>query len=85
VIQGTAADLIKLAMIRVHGCLKKEPLQARMLLQIHDELVFEAPSDEIDPLAALLRREMIAVGNLAVPLRIDIKVGSNWAECEPLN
>ncbi len=84
VIQGTAADLIKQAMIRVHRRLQREPLQARMLLQIHDELVFEAPLEELSPLAELVVEEMAAVGDLSVPLKVDVKAGSNWAECEPM-
>ncbi|MCO6459061.1 MAG: DNA polymerase I [Pirellulaceae bacterium] len=84
VIQGTAADLIKQAMIRVHGCLKRERLRTRMLLQIHDELVFEAPPDELNSLAKMLHQEMTGVGCLAVPLRIDLKAGPNWAACERL-
>ncbi len=84
VIQGTAADLIKQAMIRVHQRLQREKLQARMLLQIHDELVFEAPSDELDTLAALVVEEMSAVGDLSVALKVDVKAGVNWAECEPM-
>lgn len=85
VIQGSAADLIKQAMIQVHHRLKPEKLQARMLLQIHDELVFEVPPDEISPLAALVTQEMSGVGPLDVPLQVDVKTGANWAECEPLS
>jgi DNA polymerase-1 len=84
VIQGTAADLIKQAMIRVHRRLRQERLSARMLLQIHDELVFEAPAAEMDRLAELVVREMAGVGELSVPLKVDVKVGANWAQCEPM-
>ncbi len=84
VIQGSAADLIKQAMIRVYHRLQAERLQARMLLQIHDELVFEAPADELDTLAALVVEEMTSVGDLSVPLKVDVKVGANWAQCEPM-
>jgi len=83
VIQGSAADLIKLAMIGVHGRLKTDPLQANMLLQIHDELVFEVEPDAIDSLAKLVVEEMSQVHSLDVPLKVDVKFGSNWAECEP--
>ncbi len=83
VIQGSAADLIKQAMIRVHHRLQREPLQARLLLQIHDELVFEAPAAELDKLAALVVEEMTSVGDLSVPLKVDVKTGANWAQCEP--
>lgn len=85
VIQGSAADLIKKAMINVHDRMRREGLQARMLLQIHDELVFEVPSEEIDRLAHLVEEEMSGVQRLAVPLKVDIKVGDNWAECEAWN
>jgi DNA polymerase-1 len=82
VIQGSAADLIKLAMIAVYRRLKKEQLQARMLLQIHDELIFEVPTDQLHPLAELVREEMAGVYTLNVPLKVDIKAGPNWAATE---
>ncbi len=83
VVQGSAADLIKLAMINIHRRLKSERLASRMLLQIHDELIFESPPDEIDRLIALVKAEMSGVLPLAVPLKVDVKTGLNWAECEP--
>lgn len=83
VIQGSAADLIKLAMIAVHRRLRREERSARMLLQIHDELVFEAPEAEIPDLAALVSEEMSNVMHLRVPLKVDVKTGRNWAETEP--
>ncbi|MCA9119723.1 MAG: DNA polymerase I [Planctomycetaceae bacterium] len=83
VIQGSAADLIKQAMINVYGRLQRENLSARMLLQIHDELVFEVPLEETKELAALVTEEMTAAGRLNVPLKVDVKAGKNWAECEP--
>jgi len=82
VIQGSAADLIKKAMINVHARVRREGFRARLLLQIHDELVFEAPCEEIETLAALVNQEMESVERLTVPLKVDIKVGDNWAECE---
>jgi DNA polymerase-1 len=82
VIQGTAADLIKLAMIRIQNRLREEKLPGRMLLQIHDELLFETPSDAAAELAMLVRQEMSMVAELAVPLKVDVKIGPNWAECE---
>jgi DNA polymerase-1 len=85
VIQGSAADLIKKAMISVHDRMRQERLQARMLLQIHDELVLEVPSEEVDRLACLVDEEMSQVERLAVPLKVDVKVGDNWAECEAWN
>jgi DNA polymerase-1 len=85
VIQGTAADLIKQAMIRVHGRMQFEQLRARMLLQIHDELVFETPTSELPRLAALVVDEMSGVGELSVALKVDVKAGANWAQCEPMD
>ncbi|QDS99675.1 DNA polymerase I [Adhaeretor mobilis] len=82
VIQGSAADLIKLAMLAVHRRLKEEPLEARMILQIHDELLFEVAPDSIEPLVKLVDEEMTNVMALDVPLKVDVKVGPNWAECE---
>ena len=82
VIQGSAADMIKLAMINVHRRLAREQLQAKLLLQIHDELVFEFPPEERDQLEALVVEEMAAAANLAVPLKVDVNVGPNWAACE---
>ncbi|MBN1854864.1 MAG: DNA polymerase I, partial [Pirellulales bacterium] len=82
VIQGSAADLIKLAMLSVHRQLTDEKLAANMLLQIHDELVFEAPQEELHRLACLVRTSMTSVLSLKVPLKVDIKTGSNWADCE---
>ena len=83
IIQGSAADLIKLAMLGVHRRLQSQTLSANMLLQIHDELVFEVAPEEIDPLAELVVEEMSQVMSLAVPLKVDVKHGENWAECEP--
>ncbi|MBS0208169.1 MAG: DNA polymerase I [Planctomycetes bacterium] len=82
VIQGSAADLIKQAMIAIHARLRRETWQAKMLLQIHDELIFEAPPEEIDRLAAMVREEMAGVRELAVPLKVDVKTGHNWADTE---
>ena len=79
-IQGSAADLIKIAMIRVADALRSRALRSAMLLQVHDELVFEAPTDEIEALTALVRTEMEGAAQLAVPLVVDIGVGPNWLE-----
>ena len=84
VIQGSAADLIKQAMIQVHRRMQREQLHSRMLLQIHDELVFEVAPGELAGLSRLVVEEMAGVGGLSVPLKVDVKVGANWAECEPL-
>jgi len=82
VIQGSAADLIKLAMINVYNRLKAEQHPARMLLQIHDELVFETPDDEIDSLLRLVQAEMENAMELSVPLVVDLSVGKNWHDVE---
>ena len=79
-IQGTAADLIKLAMIRIQARLKKEGLSAAMILQVHDELVFEAPDGELDSLKRLVREEMEGVIELSVPIKVDMGSGKNWDE-----
>ncbi len=82
VIQGSAADLIKLAMIKIHRRLREEQLSARMLLQIHDELVFEVPPNELAHVAQLVSDEMSGVLELTVPLKVDLKSGDNWADCQ---
>jgi DNA polymerase-1 len=79
-LQGTAADLIKLAMIRIDRELRERRLKSRMLLQVHDELVFEAPENEIEPLRALVRDAMENIYALKVPLLVDISVGKNWRD-----
>jgi DNA polymerase-1 len=83
-IQGSAADLIKLAMIAIHRRLERERLPARMLLQIHDELIFEVPTDNLHDLARLVNEEMVGAQSLNVPLKVDVKAGPNWADVEPL-
>jgi DNA polymerase-1 len=80
VIQGTAADLIKKAMVEVEDALREAGLHARMLLQVHDELVFEAPPDEIASLTKLVKSRMEGVYALAVPLVADVGTGKNWRE-----
>ncbi|MDZ4177666.1 MAG: DNA polymerase I [Coriobacteriia bacterium] len=77
--QGTAADIMKLAMIEVDRRLRGEGLRAQMLLQVHDELVFECPADELDALSALAREAMSDVAELAVPLEVGVASGRNWA------
>jgi DNA polymerase-1 len=83
VIQGSAADLIKMAMISVLRRLRSERLEAKLLLQIHDELVFEAHPEELAALKELVVSEMSRAGELSVPLKVDVKTGDNWADCEP--
>jgi DNA polymerase-1 len=77
-IQGSAADLIKIAMIRIDQVLAERQLNARMLLQVHDELVFEIPGPELDAVSTLVKHEMEHAAELSVPLVVDFGVGSNW-------
>jgi DNA polymerase-1 len=79
-IQGSAADIIKLAMINIDRRLEREGLDARMLLQVHDELVFEVRPGDVDALKALVKTEMEGAYPLAVPVRVEIGVGPNWAD-----
>jgi DNA polymerase-1 len=79
-IQGTAADIIKLAMIQVHKRIKAENLKSKMILQVHDELVFEVPDDEIETLTQLVRETMEHAVDLDIPLTVDIGIGDNWLE-----
>jgi DNA polymerase-1 len=81
-LQGTAADLIKLAMVRIDNEMQRRGGQAAMLLQVHDELVFEAPAEEAAEVAALAKREMERVGQLEVPLLVDVGIGDNWRDAK---
>ena len=81
-LQGSAADLIKLAMIHIHDAIREEGLASRMLLQVHDELVFEVPPAELDAMRALVRTHMEGAAELAVPLVVDLGVGPNWLEAK---
>ena len=83
-VQGTAADVMKRAMIEVDEALSARELRSRMLLQVHDELIFEVPQEEVDQLAQLLREIMPASLNLIVPLQIEVKSALNWRDLEPL-
>ena len=80
VVQGSAADLIKIAMNNVHRRLKAENRPSRMLLQVHDELVFETPAAAVESESAMIRREMTGAMKLRVPLKVDIGWGKNWQE-----
>ena len=82
VIQGSAADLIKRAMIAIHHRLQNDRLSAKMLLQIHDELIFEVPAYQLPDLAQLVTEEMVGACALDVPLKVDIKSGPNWADMQ---
>jgi DNA polymerase-1 len=73
---------MKLAMLNIHRRLKREERQSKMLLQIHDELIFELPPQELEAMQTLVREEMSNVMSLSVPLKVDLKTGRNWAECE---
>jgi DNA polymerase-1 len=81
-LQGTAADLIKLAMIRIDAELRERKLQSKMLLQVHDELVFEVPAAEVDTMKRLVAERMENVHGLKVPLKVDVGVGPNWRDLE---
>jgi DNA polymerase-1 len=82
VIQGTAADIIKVAMVRAHAVLREEGLAARLVLQIHDELLVEAPEGEVARVSALMREAMIGAFPLDPPLAVDVGVGETWLEAK---
>lgn len=82
-IQGSAADIIKMAMVRIHRRLNEQGMASRMVLQVHDELIFEAPKDEVEALCQLIRREMEGVYELRVPLKVDLKAGADWYHMLP--
>ncbi len=79
-VQGTSADIIKIAMVNLHRSMQKNNMRAMMTMQVHDELVFELPPEELDILKTMVRDIMPGAMKLAVPLKIDIKVGKNWGE-----
>jgi DNA polymerase-1 len=81
-IQGTAADIIKYAMIHVDRKIKQETLNSRMLLQVHDELIFEVPEEELDQMKDVIKNEMENALSLSVPLKVEISVGKNWYEAK---
>jgi DNA polymerase-1 len=83
-IQGTAADILKVAMIRLWHQLQEQGLRSRMLLQVHDELVLEVPEDELDAITPLVVETMESAYQLDAPLVVDAKVGQNWLEMEPV-
>jgi len=76
--QGSASDIIKLSMIRVNDRLKKENLKSKLLLQIHDELIVDAPKNEIDKVKNILKEEMENIVKLEVPLTVDLSSGKTW-------
>jgi DNA polymerase-1 len=79
-IQGSAADLIKISMIRIYERMMKEQLKSRMILQVHDELVFEVPGEEVDAMKSLVREEMETGLTLDIPLKVSLGTGDNWLE-----
>ena len=81
-LQGTASDLIKIAMIRIDEELRRRKLKSQMTLQVHDELVFEVPKDEVETMRELVRERMENVHQLKVPLVVDVGVGPNWRDLE---
>jgi DNA polymerase-1 len=83
-IQGTAADLIKVAMIRLHRQLIARKVEARMILQVHDELLLEVASNARNEAAQLAKVEMEGVAKLRIPLKVELKWGLNWAEMRPI-
>jgi DNA polymerase I len=81
-LQGSAADLIKVAMTRIHRAIREQGLRGRMLLQVHDELVFEVPPEELERMSELVRSHMEGVIELKVPLVVDVGVGANWLDAK---
>ena len=79
-VQGAAADIIKLAMVNVYRRLKREKLQAKLILQVHDELIVECPAHEAEHVREVLVSEMENAVKLTVPLTVDAHIGSSWAE-----
>jgi DNA polymerase-1 len=82
-IQGTAADIMKLAMLDIDQKLQGDGLRSRMLLQVHDELIFEAPVSEVPALEELVKKAMVGVAELSVDLDVESKAGPNWEEMTP--
>jgi DNA polymerase-1 len=83
-IQGANADLIKIAMIRLHHAFKQQRMGTRMILQVHDELVFEVPVEELERAKSMIKAVMEGVEKLDVPIKVELKVGKNWYEAEPV-
>jgi DNA polymerase-1 len=81
-VQGTAADIIKMAMIHLHEELPKRGLKSKMILQVHDELVFEVPKEELDEMQRLVPDIMSSAVKLVVPLKVDVKIGEKWGQLE---
>jgi DNA polymerase I len=82
-IQGTASDIVKIAMLHVEEEFRREKLKARMLMQVHDELLIESPEDEAERVSEILKKEMESAVSLDVPLVADVGVGDNWMDAKP--
>jgi DNA polymerase-1 len=83
-IQGTAADILKIAMIELERALREKGFQARMALQVHDEVVLQVPKEELDQVCALTKYVMEHAYQLCVPLKVDVEIGENWLEMQPV-
>ena len=84
-VQGTQADLIKIAMVRLFDRMQAEGLRSKMILQVHDELVFRVPKDELPRMAGLVRETMEHAMTLDVPIRVDVHAGKNWLDMAPVS
>jgi DNA polymerase-1 len=82
VIQGSAADIIKVAMVRAHRALRDEGMRAKLVLQIHDELLVETPADEVTGVSAIVREAMAGAYDLDPPLVVDVGVGETWLQAK---
>ena len=81
-VQGTAADVIKVAMIRLFDDMRRRGLKSKMILQVHDELLFEVPPDEVEEMQWLVPQVMSQAIEMVVPLKVEVKVGKNWGELQ---
>ena len=81
-IQGTAADILKMAMVKLHNILKEKNLKTKMLLQVHDELIFDVPEDELEEVKEIVRDTMENIYKLDVPLKVEINYGKDWYEAK---
>ena len=82
-IQGSASDIVKIAMLKVHQAIKREKLHAKMILQVHDELVFEVPTEEVERTSQVVKEAMEKAVQLDVPLEVEIGAGKNWMDAKP--
>jgi DNA polymerase-1 len=84
-VQGTSADIIKVAMINLDHRMQEQGLQSKVLLQVHDELVFEVLESELEPMCHLVTEAMVSALALRVPLKVDLKSGTNWEDMQQLD